>query len=178
MNNPNMKSPNIVSPNIVNPKMTSPKMTNPNMENPKMTSPNMENPMMKKPNMESPLMKNPNSQMSMMEGSSVYPEVFYRVMPHVMMVCDHLDANYGDVSLTQDQMDRVTDSIYDDVREMHPDLEEYMRDHMETDSYVTDVINGDFRSRRRFRRRGPLRDLIDILFLSEFFRRRRRRRFF
>lgn len=103
----------------------------------------------------------------------VYPEVFYKLQPFIMICCDQMDM-YGDAMPTQEMLDQMTDGIYNDVCRMYPDIAEYANScdkKTGTDPYITDVINGFDRS---FRRRGLLRDIIGILLLSELFRRRRR----
>ena len=113
----------------------------------------------------------------MMPYRMMYPEVYYKLNPYIMNVVDQMDA-YGYMP-TQEMMDRISDGIYEDMTRMYPDMVEYARSQetmASSDPAVMDVINGDFdRFRHGFRRRGLLRDLIDILLLSEFHRRRRRR---
>jgi hypothetical protein len=100
----------------------------------------------------------------------VYPEIFYRLQPYIIMVCDQMDTN-GSMMPTQDMVEQMTDSIYDDVCRMYPDIAEYAR---EQDMKAKDDPPEREIFGRRFRRRGLLRDLIGILLVSEFFRRRRR----
>jgi hypothetical protein len=117
----------------------------------------------------------------------VYPEIYYKLQPHIMMVCDQMDA-YGDGMPTQEMVEQTTDNIYDDVVRLYPDVAEYananelrmnttMPEAVQT-QFVTDFGFGfgpEFGFRPgRFRRRGVLRDVIDILLLQEFLRRRRR----
>lgn len=106
-----------------------------------------------------------------------YPEIFYKVQPYIMMVCDEIEANDSAMP-TQETIDNISDSIYDDVCKMYPDIAEYARG---TDNLKTDppIERGEFRRQpemfnRRFRRRGMFRDFIDFLLLQELFRRRRR----
>jgi hypothetical protein len=95
-----------------------------------------------------------------------------------MMMCDQMD-NFGAAMPTQDMVEQMTDNIYDDVCRMYPDIAEYARsnERMDTPEAVETArfgfgFPGAFNF--RFRRRGLLRDLIDILLISEFARRRRR----
>lgn len=109
------------------------------------------------------------------EYRMVYPEIFYKLQPYIMMVCDQMDA-YGNSVPNQDMLDQITDGIYKDILEMYPDLEEYVREQEQKETGAIQTISrSQGRFGRRFRRRGLFRDLIDILFLSEFFGRRRRR---
>jgi hypothetical protein len=118
----------------------------------------------------------------------VYPEIYYKLQPFIMMVCDQMDT-FGSMMPTQEMIEQMTDSIYDDVKRMYPEIAEYARetenktmsDSASAQTVVIPQIYDDRRDyddrdrfRRRFRRRGMLRDLIDILLLSEFARRRRR----
>ena len=110
-----------------------------------------------------------------------YPEVYYRLQPHIMMACDQMDS-YGYAMPTQEVMDQMADGIYNDVIRLYPDMIDY------DGATIPTVSIGDpngfghgFRDRnsgvgfgRGFGRRGLFRDLIDILLLSELFRRRRR----
>ncbi len=108
----------------------------------------------------------------------VYPEIYYKLQPYIMMVCDQVDP-YGFMMPTQDMIERITDNIYDDMCKMYPDLAEYA--HSKDDRGNADPVVETARFGRdpdqfswRFRRRGLFRDLIDILLFSELFRRRRR----
>jgi hypothetical protein len=109
----------------------------------------------------------------------IYPEMYYRLHPYIMMVCDEMDM-YGAIP-TQEMVMQITDSIYDDVCRMYPDMAKYVGayavkatigDPPEFGDRI-DRDRGDFGG--RFRRRGPFRDIIDILLLSELFNRRRDR---
>lgn len=110
--------------------------------------------------------------------SNIYPEIFYRIQPYIIMMCDQLDAYYGNGMPSQEMIDQITENIYRDILEMYPDIAEYAREReMREQSQPTAAEMITRRPRiysRAFRRRGLLRDLIDILFLSELYRRRRR----
>jgi hypothetical protein len=121
-----------------------------------------------------------NMMENMMTYQLVYPEIFYKLQPFIMMVCDQMDA-YGSTMPSQEMIEQMTDNIYDDICRMYPDIAEYVNknDNMVKNNLRTDETIARFpgmydRDRRRFRQRGLFRDLIDILLLSEFFRRRRR----
>jgi hypothetical protein len=104
----------------------------------------------------------------------IYPEIFYRLQPYIMMVCDEMDM-YGSMMPTQEMIEQITDSIYDDICRMYPDMDKYANDYAK--AAMADPPKDEDGFRRRFRRRGMARDLIDILLLSEFFNRRRHRSF-
>lgn len=103
----------------------------------------------------------------------IYPEVFYRLQPYIMMVCDQME--YGSVMPTMETVQHMTDNIYDDVCRMYPDLAEYVRNNENKAKDDPPPFDRDpDMFGRRFRRRGVFKDLIDILILSELFGRRRR----
>lgn len=106
-----------------------------------------------------------------------FPEIYFKLQPYIMTVCDQLDAT-GAAMPTQDMLDRISDSIYDDMRTRNPDLAEYMKSQEEKANSDPVIQSARFDDPPmfgwRFRRRGLPRDLIDILLLSELFRRRRR----
>jgi hypothetical protein len=119
----------------------------------------------------------PNMQtMPMMANSVVYPEVFYKLQPYIMMACDRMDT-YGSMMPTQEMVEQMSDGIYDNVSRMYPEMAEYANNYdkkMKDDQTVETVLfgRGPFFG-FGFRRRGLFRDLIDILLLSELTRRRR-----
>ena len=119
-----------------------------------------------------------------MEYRTVYPEVYYKLQPYIMMVCDQMDT-YGTTMPSQEMIERMSDNIYEDMCAMYPDIADYVRStertaDMEAVETITPLRSFGSRGRDfgrpggRFRRRGVFRDLIGILLLSEFFRRRRR----
>ncbi len=116
---------------------------------------------------------------AMPDLSTVYPEIYYRLQPYIIMVCDQLDRYYGDKEPNQETIDQITENIYQDIIDIYPDLLEYARAYENNNNTgtmkVSEVITRSPRIYRRgFRRRGLLRDLVDILFFSEFNRRRRK----
>ena len=113
----------------------------------------------------------------LLKYSLTYPEIYYKCMPFVMMVCDQIDT-YTSGMPTQDMIDQMSDNVVEDLTQIYPDLSDYSS---ETKQSSTTAINQfgnrdrDYDYRRRFRRRrGPFRDFIEFLILSELFRRRRR----
>jgi len=118
------------------------------------------------------------NKMEMPDFARIYPDVFYKIQPYIMMICDQMDSYYGDTPPSQEMLDQISENIANMLMEMYPDLQEYAREYeqrADADQTVSEVITrSPFFRGRRFRRRGLFRDLIDILFFSEFFRRRRR----
>jgi len=113
--------------------------------------------------------------MPLIKYQMLYPEIFYKLQPFIMMVCDQME--YSSVMPNMEMVQQMTDGIYDDVSQMYPDLVEYMRSNDQMANDDPPENRGFDRDRRfgnRFRRRGSFRDLIDILLLQELFRRRRR----
>lgn len=107
-----------------------------------------------------------------------FSEIYYKLQPYIMMVCDQLDS-FGSMMPTQDMLDNISDSIYDDISKRYPDLAEYARTQEAKANSDPVIQTARFDDDPpifgwRFRRRGLFRDLIDILLLSELFRRRRR----
>ena len=112
-----------------------------------------------------------------MEGAMVcklvYPEVYYKLQPYVMSVCDEMGTN-GYMMPSQEILEQMSDNIYDDMCRMYPDMAEYANDYDIKASVESAQYGRDPYYRGRFRRRGLFRDLIDILLLTELFGRRRR----
>jgi hypothetical protein len=112
-----------------------------------------------------------------MNYQNVYPDVYYKVQPFVMMACDEMDAlNLG--VPTYDTVREVSDQIYGDVIRIHPDLAEQGSDSMEMfhEAAAAYDMPEPYVTPQRWRGGGGgiFRDLIDILLLNEIFRRRRR----
>lgn len=109
-----------------------------------------------------------------------FPEIYYRLQPYVMMACDQMDLK-DSTMITQDLLDNISDSIYDDIGKRDPTLAEYVHSQESAANSNPVVQTATFGDPGmfgwRFRRRGLFRDLIDILLLSELFGRRRRRFF-
>ncbi len=111
-----------------------------------------------------------------MAYEAVYPEIYYRVQPFIMSVCDQMEA-YGGVMPSAEVIERIADNIYADVITMYPDMSEYIggavgsdaRFRNDSSGYAQPVISPYYR--RRFRRRGVFRDFVEILLLNEIFRR-------
>lgn len=123
-----------------------------------------------------------NQQMEkMMANQPVYPEVFYKLQPFIMMACDQMDS-FSSAMPSQETVDQMSDGIYNEFNRMHPELMEYVRENEpkgeSPDIAVINFFPGPFYGPgffgRRFRHRGLFRDLIGTLLLSELFRRRRR----
>ena len=97
----------------------------------------------------------------------MYPEIYYRIYPHVHRICDRMDnpyMYYPSEALVESMINECYDAC---VREM-PDLIHYA----DLKAHETDSIDA-----AQFRRRPLLRDLIAIILISELFRRRRRIRY-
>ena len=70
---------------------------------------------------------NPENMGKTMAYRLIYPEIYYKLQPYIMMVCDQMDV-YNTVP-TQEMVESMTDAIYDDVVRMFPDIAEYVREH-------------------------------------------------
>jgi hypothetical protein len=143
----------------------------------------MVNPSANNPNMSAAPYVQPNMNMAeMLPNNMAYPEIFYKIQPYVLMACDQMDT-YGTLMPSQKMIEQISDNIYENACKTHPDLAEYARNNEANpneDPEVAEVISRRGGGGRphfppfRPRRGGAVGDLIDILLISEFFRRRRR----
>lgn len=103
----------------------------------------------------------------------VYPDVYYMVMPFVMMACDEMDAyDYGMPS--QDMIRQMTDQISQDVMRVNPGIAEQSNFHeMSYEAASAYNIPSGFVEAQQFGG-GFFNDLVTIVLLNEVFRRRRR----
>lgn len=129
----------------------------------------------KKPFMR-PMDEYPNMQPEQMPPQAIqfrlmYPDIYYRLLPYIMMACDEMDS-FATEMPTQDMIEQMSDNICDEMLAMYPDLSDYIKDMESRDTTI--AVQVPLRFRRPRRRRGLFRDLIDILLLTELFRRRRR----
>ena len=102
---------------------------------------------------------------------NLYPEIARELMPFVERECDALEyegSNMFDEFPDRNALSRVTERIYDEVRERYEPAEGDDRDEMM-------AMNAEMR-RRYPPKKNWLSDLIEVLFLDEMFRRRKRRR--
>ena len=109
-----------------------------------------------------------------MSYQCIYPDVYYKVQPFVMMACDEMDAqNYG--IPTRDAVRQISDQIYEDVCRVHPDLAERGRyQGASLEAAAAYSVPGSIVEAQRLFRGDFFNDLIDIILLNELFRRRRR----
>ncbi len=106
----------------------------------------------------------------------VYPDVYYKVMPFVMMACDEFDVSNHEM-LSPAMIRETTDRIYEDVCKIHPDLvspNQYRgMTYGSAESYSS--ISDTYVEAQQFNQGGFFNDLITVILLNEFFGRRRRR---
>jgi hypothetical protein len=113
---------------------------------------------------------------------AMYPEIHYKMEPFISTTCDMIESS--GVMPTQEEMENITDNIYDEFCKMYPEMENYMkpnqRDNDPPEAVTTQFMMDDFRRGDfgqgdfgRFRRRGIGRDFILALLLSRLFGRRR-----
>jgi hypothetical protein len=106
----------------------------------------------------------------------MYPEVYYKVQPYILMACDEIDI-YDDFEMpSSDMIMQMSDQIYSDVCRMHPECmgSEPFRE-MSQEAAAAYQIYGNV----EYQQVGPgglFNDLITIMLLNELFGRRRRRR--
>lgn len=108
-----------------------------------------------------------------MNYECIYPDIYYKVQPFVMMACDEMDAcNCG--MPTSDMVRQISDQIYGDVCRVHPDLAD--RDQYQEMPYEAAAaygVPGSLVEAQHWGRGSFFNDLIDIILLNEIFRRRR-----
>jgi len=107
---------------------------------------------------------------------AMFPEIHYKLRPFISVTCDALEAS--GMMPNQDELDNITDNIFEEFIKMHPDMENYMNDgRSSTDPMLEAVPTFDGFGRGfgfgRPRRRGIGRDLISALLLAELLGRRR-----
>lgn len=108
---------------------------------------------------------------------AVYPEVYYKLRPFILMECDIINA-YGIAVPSQQQIEQISDRIFEHACQMYPDMADYLRkyDAPQDDPSDPPFPRGGFGRGfgfGGFRRRGLGRDLITALLLAELFGRRR-----
>ena len=120
-------------------------------------------------NMEPAMGGHPCLSPEMMRGATapMYPEIYYKIQPHILMACDEMDM-HGCFAPTQEIIMCMCDRICSNLFRVYPEMARYDIEY-EPDS------RGDHwqASQFGFRRRGPFRDFIAFLLLAELFRRRR-----
>lgn len=55
---------------------------------------------------------------------AIYPEIYYKLLPYISMTCDSI-FSYG-MMPTMQQMEEMSDGIFDDFCAMYPDMSDYM----------------------------------------------------
>jgi hypothetical protein len=110
---------------------------------------------------------------------AMYPEIHYKLEPFISMTCEAIEST--GMMPSQDEMDDITNSVYDDFCRMHPDMANYMKaNDNDNDNDMPEAVptqlflGGGYRpgGYGGFRRRGLGRDLISALLLSRLFGRR------
>lgn len=107
---------------------------------------------------------------------ALFPEIHYKLEPFISNTCDIIDSSGAIPS--QQELDEITDNIYDEFCQMYPDMANYMRAN-DSDNDIPEAIPAQFTYGERyrpgsgsFRRRGIGRDLISALLLARLFGRR------
>lgn len=110
---------------------------------------------------------------------SVYPEIYYKVMPFIIMACDQFDVSDYDV-MSPEMIMETTDRICEDVLRTYPELaQQFDYGEMSYEAAAAyNISGGNIESQQFYRRRNLFRDLINIILLNEIFGRRRRRRYY
>lgn len=172
----NMHSPMMQMPAQNMPNEQMPMMNMPNAQMPMMNMPNAQMPMANMPNAQMPMMNMPNAQMPMMEMEDenmemdimdMYPDSCKKMMPYVTKEIDKMekkDEMLYDKYMDKNMIEQMTNKAYDEMAKEMPEVKE------ENETMAVANI-AQFGRRRNFGR-----DLFQILFLNELFRRGRRRR--
>jgi hypothetical protein len=109
--------------------------------------------------------------MDRMDCYTMYPDVYYKVQPHIMVICDEMDS-YDCMMPSHEMMEEMIQRLREDVLRVHPELEDYCvctrmshsaENHPEAQQFFGGGFFGDF---------------LSILFLQELFHRRGRGRRF
>ena len=112
------------------------------------------------------------------EYRMVYPEIYYKIQPYVVMMCDEMDV-YGTTMPSQEMIEQMTDNIYNNICRIYPDMGECSSETVKEVQLGLSVYPYPYGyGYGRNRRGGFLGDLINILLLSEIFGRRRRRYYY
>lgn len=127
-----------------------------------------------------PSMMQSNPQMSVspamtqsMPAAMKYPEIYCKLQPYLTIVRDQM-ASMGR-NPTQEELDQISDTIYDDICRRDPDIKAYLSKYEPDDPPGDPPFRGGFRGGFGpgfgfgFRRRGLGRDFIDALLLAQLF---------
>lgn len=90
----------------------------------------------------------------------MYPEIYHRAYPMVMMHCDRMEGKYGLMfSPSNKDLDDACEDMYENIKD-----------------YLEDMEEKDYDRQRPYDRRRSVNDLFRILLIRELLGRRRRRR--
>ena len=115
---------------------------------------------------------------SSMTYRSLYPEIYYKIIPYIFMAIDLIFAH--GIMPTIEKLEEITEDIFNDFCRMNPDLADYLGGAQAIPAAAIDppFFGGGFRGGvgfgsgfGGFRRMGLGRDLIFALLLSELFNR-------
>ena len=98
-----------------------------------------------------------------MDANLFDPNIYAKIYPHIVTACDEME-RLG-TKLTEESINRMTDRIYNNVTNMHPEVARYALK-AETQSLAHNDYSTQFAG-------GLLFNLIAIGLISEFFFRRR-----
>jgi hypothetical protein len=123
-------------------------------------------------NYDDPKYQHPCFKPEMVAGTMLYPNIYYKLQPHIMMACDEMDM-YGITMPSKKMIMCMCSRICDNVCKMYPEMVKYDMEYSAGEMSDPDPEPGFDEFGHRMRR-GPFRDFLAFLLLSEFFRRRRR----
>jgi len=107
------------------------------------------------------------------EEPAEYPDIYYMLQAHVLAACDRFEAMHGG-PLTKRHLKDLSDALFDNIARIHPQL--VGSDYNENDAVAAvSAIPVQQQYQSGFRARNLLRDILEILLISEYYRRIRRR---
>ncbi|WP_102401242.1 hypothetical protein [Haloimpatiens massiliensis] len=97
----------------------------------------------------------------------MYPRIYHKIYPMVIMHCDMMERKYGWMYTPSDKdLDEACENMYENIKDH---LEEMDEEYEHND-------HKDYNRKRHYGRRRALNDLFRILLIRELIGRRRRRR--
>lgn len=97
--------------------------------------------------------------------SNMYPDIYYKLQPHVSMACDEMEIN-GLMLPTTRMMNCMCSRIHENVCRMYPEMLNYANSWSAAPNPQAMDYDRSFDG-------GPIKDIIAVLLLAELFRRRR-----
>lgn len=94
----------------------------------------------------------------------LYPEIYYKVQPYILSICDEMDS-FGGLP-TKKAISFMSDKAYEQIISAYPELRQY-----EENTAMSAAIA--YQSAEAMQERGLFRDFLDILLIRELIGRHR-----